>query len=267
MTWSEHADGVFSKRYQSLDLNIGAVVCDGGLLIVDTRAHHRQARELIEDLKEISALPVKWIVNTHHHWDHTFGNGEFYDVEIWGHERCKTNLADHGHSMLQRVKAMVPDQAEAFDEVLIVPPNKTITDAVDLTCGDQRVELRYLGRGHTDNDIVVRLPDHDVVFAGDLIENGAPPAFGDAYPLEWPDAATALAGLVAGVVVPGHGAPTDGGFVTTQAQELAEVAEQARVRHSEGMAVQEAAVAGGPFPEATLREAFTRAWDQLGARQ
>lgn len=263
MDWTEHGDGVFSKRYQSLDLNVGAVVCEGGLLVIDTRAHHAQARELIEDLRQISRRPVKWIINTHHHWDHTFGNGEFYDVDIWGHERCRINLADHGHTMKERVTKMAPGMADEFDEVLIVPPNKTLTDSVDVTFGDRVVELRHLGRGHTDNDIVVRIADSGVVFAGDLIENGAPPSFGDAFPLEWPDTIALLEPMVSDVVVPGHGAPTDRAFVTSQGADLAAVATLARERHAAGMTAELAASAGGPYPHRTLIEAFGRAWRHL----
>ncbi len=266
MNWTEHGDGVFSKRYQSLDLNIGAIVCDGGVLIIDTRAHHAQARELIEDLKEISRLPVKWVINTHHHWDHTFGNGEFFDADIWGHDRCKTNLADYGQAMLNRVKKMAPGQAESFDEVAIVPPSHLVTEKATVTFGGRPVEMKYLGRGHTDNDLVVVVPDADVVFAGDLIENDAPPSFGDAFPLEWPEATAALADLVTGPVIPGHGAPADREFVVSQQADLAAVAVLARALHADGMTVETAASEGGPFPEATLAEAFGRAWKQLEAQ-
>jgi glyoxylase-like metal-dependent hydrolase (beta-lactamase superfamily II) len=265
MKWIEHGNGVFSKRYQSLDLNVGAIVCEDGLLIIDTRAHHRQARELVDDLKTISKLPVRWIINTHHHWDHTFGNGEFHEVDIWGHERCKTNLADHGAAMLARVRKMSPGQAADFDEVLIVPPNKTVGDAADVEFGGRTVGMRYLGRGHTDNDLVITVPDADVLFAGDLIENGAPPAFGDAFPFEWPDTVETLSNMITDAVVPGHGAPTDRPFVDAQQADLAAVAELARQRHADGMTIEAAAAAGGPFPEATLNEAFGRAWIQLGS--
>jgi len=265
MSWTEHGDGVFSKRYQSLDLNVGAIVCEDGLLIIDTRAHHRQARELVEDLKAVSSLPVRWIINTHHHWDHTFGNGEFHEVDIWGHERCKTNLADHGAAMLARVRKMSPGQAADFDEVLIVPPNKTVGDAADVEFDGRLIEMRYLGRGHTDNDLVITIPDAGVVFAGDLIENGAPPSFGDAFPLEWPETVEALADLVTDAVVPGHGPPTDRAFVDAQQADLVAVAKLARQRHADGMTSKTAAAAGGPFPDETLIEAFDRAWLQLGS--
>ncbi len=266
MSWSEHGDGVFSKRYQSLDLNIGAVVCDGGLLLIDTRAHHAQARELIQDLKIISKLPVRWVVNTHHHWDHTFGNGEFADADIWGHERCKTALADYGHAMLARVKKMAPGQTASFNEVLIHPPTHTVRDEATVTFGARAIEMRYLGRGHTDNDLVIHIPDAGVVFAGDLIENGAPPAFGDAFPLEWPDTVKRLQRMITGALIPGHGAHTDREFVTRQHADLAAVAELARERHAAGMTAEQAARIGGPFPRSTLQEAFERTWLQLEDR-
>ena len=263
MTWTEHADGVFSKRYQSLDLNVGAIVCGSGVLVIDTRAHHAQARELIDDLRRVSRLPVQWVINTHHHWDHTFGNGEFADTDIWGHERCRINLADNGQSMLEKVKATAPHQAEAFDEVLIVPPNHTFEDAVTVEFGTRTVEMLHLGRGHTDNDVVVRLPDAGVTFAGDLIEEGAPPSFSDAFTLEWPDTVGRMLELVDGPVIPGHGATVDSEFVATQKDELAEVARLARQRHAEGMTVRRAVELGGPYPDDPLGWAFRRAWAQL----
>lgn len=269
MTWTEHADGIFSKRYASLDLNVGAVVCEGGVVVIDTRAHHVQARELIQDLRAISRLPAKWVINTHHHWDHTFGNGEFADADIWGHERCRVNLADHGQEMLQRVKAMAPDQAAAFDEVLIVPPNHTLEREATIAFGGRTIEMRHLGRGHTDNDIVVWVPDDDtpgggVMFAGDLIEEGADPSYSDAFPLEWPVTVSRLLDRLGdGPVIPGHGATVDRTFVAEQQSQLAEVARLARERHAEGMTVHRALELGGPIGDDPLGWAFRRAWAHL----
>jgi glyoxylase-like metal-dependent hydrolase (beta-lactamase superfamily II) len=262
-TWSEHGDGVFSRRYRSLDLNIGAVVCADGVLIIDTRATPSQARRLHDDLREITRLPVRWVANTHHHWDHTFGNAEFSGASVWGHERCAHALVHHGETMRERVKARAPQLAHEFDAVDIVPPQHTFATEVTVTFGGRTIEMRHLGRGHTDNDIVIVLPDTGVVFAGDLVEEGAPPAFGDAYPLEWPAANRALLGLAGGVVVPGHGAAVDAAFVASQGAELAAVAELARERHGNGMTPDAAAAAGGPYPEQTLAEAFARAWSHL----
>jgi glyoxylase-like metal-dependent hydrolase (beta-lactamase superfamily II) len=261
--WNEHGDGVFSRRYRSLDLNIGAIVCSDGVVIIDTRADRVQARRLADDIGDISRLPVRWVVNTHHHWDHTFGNCEFADAAIWGHTRCAQALIEHGETMRSRVKELAPDHADEFDRVEIVPPTHTFPEEVTVSFGGRTIEMRHLGRGHTDNDIVVRVLDADVVFAGDLVEEGAPPAFGDSFPLEWPDTASSLLSMVGSVVVPGHGASVDAAFVAGQQAELAAVADLARRRHADGMTPEQAAAEGGPFPEASLTEAFARAWQQM----
>ena len=260
--WTEHGDGVFARRYRSLDLNVGVVVGEGGLVVIDSRANHHQGRELARHL-EVFRLPVRWVINTHHHWDHTFGNAMFAAAAIWGHARCAEVLRTGGEAMRAMLKEMAPDQAEAFDEVVITPPEFTFTSEVSVTFGGRHLVMRHLGRGHTDNDIVVSVPDAGVVFAGDLIEQGATPAYNDAFPLEWPDTDAALLEMVGGVVVPGHGAAVEAAFVATQQEEIAEVARLARERHSEGMTAGSAARRGGPYPEEVMEVAFTRAWEAL----
>ena len=80
----------------------------------------------------------------------------------------------------------------------IDPPDQLVDDLATLTVGGRPVQLRYLGRGHTDNDLVLTVPDVGLVIAGDLVEEGAPPQFGSAYPLDWPGTLDAVAELVTG---------------------------------------------------------------------
>lgn len=261
--WEQHGDGVHSTRYRSLNLNIGVVECGDGLLVIDTRATHAQARELRADIARLTRLPVTWVVNTHHHWDHTFGNHEFLPAPIWGHERCRTTLIEGGEQMREAVKQWAPDHADAFDEVVITPPDHTFREEATVSLGGRTVVLRHLGRGHTDNDAVVLVPDAGVVFAGDLVEEGAPPAFQDSYPLEWPATGRALLDLAAGPVVPGHGRVVDAAFVAAQVQELEEVARLAEERNLDGMTPEDAAAGGGPYPAEVLLPAFRRAWRHL----
>jgi glyoxylase-like metal-dependent hydrolase (beta-lactamase superfamily II) len=261
--WIEHGDGVFSKRYPSLDLNIGAVICGSEVLVIDTRAHHGQARELLADLGRITPHPVRWVINTHHHWDHTFGNAVFLPVPIWGHERCGPAMRAGADHMRRNLKEWFPGQAAAFDEVVITPPDHTFDRAATLTPAGRVIEMAYLGRGHTDNDIVIAVPDAGVLFAGDLLEESGPPAFHDGYPLEWPDTVAALLPLAPGPVVPGHGAVVDRAFAAAQQRDLAAVATLAQERHALGMSAAQAAAAGGPFPAEVLEVAFGRAWPAL----
>ena len=86
--------------------------------------------------------------------------------------------------------------AEELGEVVCDAPDRVFEETAVVDAGGRRIELRYLGRGHTDNDIIVLVPDVGVMFAGDLVENGAPPYFGDGYPLDWPETASRVLELV-----------------------------------------------------------------------
>jgi glyoxylase-like metal-dependent hydrolase (beta-lactamase superfamily II) len=108
-------------------------------------------------------------------------------------------------------------------------PNVEIAVATAVELGDRRVEIAHLGRGHTDGDLVVVVPDADVLFAGDLLESAGPPSFGpDSVPDEWPATLDAVIGLMTSgtLAVPGHGEPVDRNFVFEQRGRIA--AEAAR---------------------------------------
>ena len=94
--FDELAEGVYARRYESLDLNVGVVVSGDGVLVVDTRASHIEADELRNDLRSLTPLPVRWVVDTHWHWDHTFGNARFPEAEIWGSRTMPEGIAGAG---------------------------------------------------------------------------------------------------------------------------------------------------------------------------
>ncbi|MDA8237998.1 MAG: MBL fold metallo-hydrolase [Chloroflexi bacterium] len=225
--WREVADRAFVRRYPFLDQTIGAVVGRERVLVVDTRATTVQARELIEDLRQLTRLP--WVVtNTHVHFDHAFGNAAFRPCEIWAHEGCADTLQIHGPAQRENVVRWVPDLRDELGETPLDPPDRTFATAADLDLGGRVVELRHLGRGHTDHDVVVRVPDSGVVFAGDLVEQGAPPGFEDSFLLEWPGTLGLLLDIVGSVIVPGHGDPVGREFVEAQLADIAYLAETAR---------------------------------------
>jgi glyoxylase-like metal-dependent hydrolase (beta-lactamase superfamily II) len=268
-SWREIGDGVHVRRHRHLDLNVGLVVGSERCLVVDTGVSHRQGRALLGEVRRITRLPHV-VVNTHAHFDHFFGNSVFRPGEVWGHLRCAEMARTYGEVQRALTLAHVagsgrPDadaQAADLREVLVDPPDRTFEHSAVLDLGGRTVELRYLGRGHTDNDVVVIVPGAGVVLAGDLVEEGNPPAFEDAFPLDWPGTLGALLPLVTGPVVPGHGDVVDREYVRRQAEDLGRVAEVARAVHAGGGDV-EAAWPDTPFPEEYARTALRRALRQL----
>jgi glyoxylase-like metal-dependent hydrolase (beta-lactamase superfamily II) len=266
-TWTEVADWVYVRRHESMDLNVSVVVGEGACLVVDTRATEKQGRDLAEAIRTVTPHP--WtVVNTHFHFDHTFGNAMFRPAEIWGHRRCAAQLTDDGERMRDAIAVRHRDYgldelADDIEASRIDPPDQLVDDLATLTVGGRPVQLRFLGRGHTDNDLVLTVPDAGLVIAGDLVEEGAPPQFGSAYPLDWPATLDALAELVAGPLVPGHGAVVDRAYVEAQRAEHAGLVAKARQGHADGRPAADVAKELPYFGELAT-EAVERAYLQLG---
>lgn len=262
MAWQEIGDRVFTRHYEFLDQQIGVVLGGRDVLVIDTRASPSHARVIAAELRELTKDPVSIVVDTHWHWDHSFGNSMFRPAPIWGHVRAADRLRRQGAARVLELAAEVPAIAEALAEVVIDPPEHTFDDRATIHVGDRLIELSYHGRGHTDGDIAIHIPDANVLFAGDLIEDGAPPSFGDSYPMDWPATVEQLLPLATGAVVPGHGMVGNRAFLEAQVAAFHGLAELARELHA-GRTSIDAAIAASPFGPRTPRGAFERALAQL----
>lgn len=227
----EVADRVFARRYQPWDVNVGVVIGAAGVLLIDTRADGSQGDELRADVRELDGRPPRWVVNTHPHFDHVGGNSCFAPAQVLG----------------------------------------AVGDRLQLDLGDRAVMLRHLGPGHTGADVVVAVMGADVVFAGDLVEESGPPAYGDdSFPLRWPLTNARLVGLLGPgtQVVPGHGRVVDRRFVAGQQRDLATVADTIRSLWV-GEVPLDAALASGegrwPWPATGLADAVARGYQHLQA--
>jgi glyoxylase-like metal-dependent hydrolase (beta-lactamase superfamily II) len=267
--WVEIGDRVFVRRYPFFDQNIGLILGRAEALVIDTRSTYAQAREIQEHVRELTDAPIGVVVDTHGHFDHAFGNAMFRPTAtIWGHERCVTFMVRNGEARKRKIAAEEPEIADDLAEIVIDPPDRIFATHARVEVGGREVMLRYLGRGHTDHDVIVDVPETDVVFAGDLLEQGNVPFFGDGYPLEWPATAQALAVRVKadhGVVVPGHGDHGGRAFADAQAASFQALADAAGRAESGELTLDEA-VETHPFPEhppEDARRAFERALQQL----
>jgi glyoxylase-like metal-dependent hydrolase (beta-lactamase superfamily II) len=270
----EVADRVWVARYEWADANVTAIGGERGLVVVDTHGSTAAGRTILDDLRRLGARSVTAVVNTHWHWDHSFGNAAFREqdpaVPIHAHEDAARMLAEHGEYMKARfVESGGPHADEVADTELVLPDH-TFSSARTLDLGDRLIELVFPGRGHTDGDAVVRIPDVDVVLGGDLVEESAKPWIGmDSFPLEWHGSLDMVLNLVTSdtQVVPGHGVPVDRAFVETQRDELAIIGETVRRLAGTGVPVEQA-VAEGDWPweaDDRIENACRRGYEQLPA--
>jgi glyoxylase-like metal-dependent hydrolase (beta-lactamase superfamily II) len=270
-SFAEVADGVYVLRHPVLDVNSTLVVGAGAALLVDTLSTAAQAGELVADLRRVTPVPYR-VVNTHHHFDHCFGNAVVAGpgTEVWGHEGCAEVLAGTGAARLAALAADYPELAGGILATVPRPPDRTFREEAVLDIGGRTVQLAHLGRGHTADDVVVVVPDAATVVAGDLVEESGPPGFDDSWPLDWPATTAALLEIAEGLVgtvtvVPGHGAPVDAAFVTAQHGELARLAWLCRDGHADDRPAEEVA-ARAPFGPGASLLAVRRAYADLDGR-
>jgi glyoxylase-like metal-dependent hydrolase (beta-lactamase superfamily II) len=272
--WDEVADGVFQRRYDPLDVSVCVIRGSDGLAVVDTRSSPRQADEIRADLRELGSDPVRWVINTHAHFDHCFGNQRFgpgsdLDLPIYGHVRVPDHLDRYERPLLAGWIARGGEPAEEWREVAVTPPTELVGDRHALDIGDRAIEMFHLGRGHTDNDLLLRIPDAAAWLAGDVIEESGPPCYGSGcFPLDWPVTVACLLALLADddVLVPGHGRPVGKAFVAAQQEQLAGVAALITELHGVGVLAGKVADAGGnrwPLPVDGLAPAIEAGYAQL----
>ncbi len=214
-------------------------------MLVDTSVTPAAARALVAQIKEeITPRPIKYVFNSHYHFDHAHGNQIFGDdVEIVGHEfirrmhlsnviqqRTNRSFTDGLPTQIARMKegvakAGTPEERakletalgvteahyKAVQETVVKPPNVTFTDSMVIHKGGREVQVHFLGRGHTGGDTMVFLPAERIVFTGDFFEGrpggGVLSYLGDAFIDEWPASLERLKSLEFDTIVPGHGTP------------------------------------------------------------
>ena len=217
--------------------NSPIIVTDTEAIVIDSEITPAAARALVADLKAITDKPVRYVIDSHYHYDHAHGNQVFTrDAQVIGHDntrrRMLTNVLEQYTylSSVQPVPARVdalkqriaqeadPQQKAALErqvanslayleqikETKVTPPNLTFDRTMTLFRAGRDIRLLYLGRGHTDTDVVVYLPKERIVCTGDLMESVVS-YMGDSFPDEWIATLERLKALDFDTVMPGHG--------------------------------------------------------------
>ena len=208
-------EGIYQARGTgnvAVGSNAAVIINEEDVLLVDSHISPVAAAALIEELGSITDKPVRYVVNTHFHFDHAHGN-QIYpdDIEVIGHEFTREMLTNEGsigrtYTYFREIMAGQPGFLDGQEGLSPTPPNTTLSERMTLFRGDREIRLLFFGRGHTGGDIVVHLPQERVLITGDLLLPGIP-YMGDGFPSDWVGTLEELKMLDFDIVVPGHGAP------------------------------------------------------------
>lgn len=219
------------------------------VLLVDSHVTPNAANALLRSVSAVTDKPVRYLVNSHYHFDHAHGNQIFPNtVEIIGHSYTRAKLnGEMGNvlteptmlsftegvpELVERLRAQLSDTRDpaartriaaqlkaqedhmmSLREIVPTPPNITLESKMtlyqDLSEGSREIQLLHLGRAHTGGDVVVYLPEEGLVFTGDMMLPGLA-YMGDSFPQDWVGTLEALKAIEFDVILPGHGAPLQG---------------------------------------------------------
>ena len=204
-TFAELAPGAYAYTAEG-DPNSGVIVGDDGVMVIDATATPVMAQSLIERIRGVTDLPIRYVLLTHYHAVRVMGASAFEAREIIASRATYDLIAERGQQDFESEVGRFPRLFRAVESVPgLTWPTMAFEAGMTMWLGKRRVDLLHLGRSHTRGDIVAWLPEERVLFSGDLVEYGAAPYTGDAYLADWPASLDAARALGPEKLVPGRG--------------------------------------------------------------
>ncbi len=190
----------------SFGANAGIVIGNDGIAVIDTLISAKEADRFIKDIRAVSQKPIKYVIDTHEHLDHVFGNAEFarLGATIVSQANCRKNMIASAQAVLRSAK----DYGLSEDDMKgtqIAIPTVAFRGTVEIDLGGRTVELIDPGPSHTNGSILVYVPDTKTLFAGDVLFTDYHPYIGDGSIDAWTGVLDRILGMDVEAIVPGHG--------------------------------------------------------------
>ncbi|MCK9377067.1 MAG: MBL fold metallo-hydrolase [Syntrophobacterales bacterium] len=201
-----YADVKKMAPQNSFGANAGIVIGRDGIVVIDTLMSAKEAQRFLKDIRAVSDKPIKFVINTHYHGDHTFGNAEFarLGATIIGHEKDKAMAEKYNPASLKNMRQRGFTEADIAGTTLAYPA-LSFSDRMDIDLGDQKMQLIYHGPSHSVDSILVYLPDKKVLFTGDILFTNYHAYMADGDLKGWLKALDYILALDVETIIPGHG--------------------------------------------------------------
>ena len=204
-SFTELADGVFAYTAEG-DPNSGVIIGEQGVLVFDAQATPALAGNVLRHIRQITDLPVRYLVLSHYHAVRVLGASAYPGAEIIASTITRDLINERGEQDWESELRRFPRLFSGAEDISgLTHPSLLFEQTLQVDLGNRQVNIIHPGAGHTAGDTVVWLEPESILFAGDLVEYGAAPYCGDAYFEEWIKTLSELALLNPKVLVPGRG--------------------------------------------------------------
>ncbi|MEX1255861.1 MAG: MBL fold metallo-hydrolase [Dehalococcoidia bacterium] len=239
----EIAGGVFAYVQEGGGLcvsNAGLIVCAESCIVIDALFAPSITRAFRHEIRRVTDKPVRMLINTHHHVDHTLGNALFAEAQIISHANARREQQRVGTSVLEILRPRIPELVAETDGVELRLPDLTFEGELTLHHEDRTVRLVHLGPAHTIGDALVLLPEERLLFAGDVAFLYVTPLALEGHVGGWLEVCDKVDAMEVDTIAPGHGPVAGKADLREMRGYLQSVRDQARAAFDAGRSERDA---------------------------
>ena len=205
ISFTEVGEGLWAFTAEG-DPNSGVIIGDDSVMIIEAQATPRLAGKVIEKVREVTDKPITHVALTHYHAVRVLGASAFGAEQIIMSEMARGMVMERGKEDWDSEFQRFPRLFEGHESIPgLTLPTTTFNDRMTVYLGNRRVDLMHLGRAHTAGDIVIHVPDQNVMFTGDIVEYHSACYCGDGHFADWGNTLDAIKAYGVDAIAPGRG--------------------------------------------------------------
>lgn len=205
ITFTEVGKGLWAFTAEG-DPNSGVIIGDDSVMIIEAQATPRLANKVIEKVREVTDKPISHVALTHYHAVRVLGASAFGADQILMSDTARSMVVERGQEDWDSEFQRFPRLFEGHESIPgLTYPTTTFSDSMTVYLGNRRVDLMHLGRAHTAGDIVIHVPDENVMFTGDIVEYHSACYCGDGHFADWGHTLDNIASFDVDAIAPGRG--------------------------------------------------------------
>lgn len=205
ISFAQVGEGLYAFTAEG-DPNTGVIIGDDSVMIVEAQATPRLARKVIDCVRSVTDKPISHLVLTHYHAVRVLGASAYDARDVIMSDVARAMVAERGQEDWDSEFGRFPRLFQGHEEIPgLTWPTTTFSDRMTVYLGRRRVDIMHLGRAHTAGDAVVWVPDQEVMFTGDIVEDHSACYCGDGHFNDWPETLANIAAFEPKAIAPGRG--------------------------------------------------------------